>query len=184
MLRGGVQSDNVVSFDFTERSEDNIFSKLPEMMDTADDLERVLTKKNVPLFDLFFITSDLSQRDPEDIFFSFYNTLHASRYHFTITEIEYPKYREQYCYIMEDVYGTKYRLHIQSETQHLEYDHGILVADVKDFRNGLSGDISLVPLSVSPSSPVLVHLNEYGFFGAGWPPKSIVKVNVISSFGE
>ena len=141
VLRGGVQSDNVVSFDFIERSEDDIFSKLTGMMDTAEDLERVLTKKNVPLFDVFLITSDLSQRDPEDIFFSFYTNLHTCRYHFTITEIEYPKYREQYCYIMEDAYGTKYRLHIQSETQHLEYDHGILVADVQDFRNGLSVDL-------------------------------------------
>ena len=89
-----------------------------------------------------FIISDLSQRNPTDIFFSYYSNLHASRYHYTITGIEYPKYREQYCYRMEDAYGTRYRLHIQSETQHLEYDHGILVADVQDFRNGLSGDIS------------------------------------------
>lgn len=138
---GGSQSDDVASFEFIERSEDNIFSELPEMMDTAADLEKVLTKKNVPLFDVFFIVSDLFQRDPADIFFSYYSNLHASRYHFTITGIEYPKYREQYCYRMEDTYGTRYRLHIQSETQHLEYDHGILVADVQDFRNGLSGDM-------------------------------------------
>ena len=139
---GGIQSADVASFEFIERSEDNIFSELPEMMDTAADLEKVLTKKNVPLFDVFFIISDLSQRNPADIFFSYYSNLHTSRYHYTITGIEYPKYREQYCYRLEDAYGTRYRLHIQSETQHLEYDHGILVADVQDFRNGLSGDTS------------------------------------------
>src|SRR5699024_5794934 len=43
---GGIQSADVASFEFIERSEDNIFSELPEMMDTAADLERVLTKKN------------------------------------------------------------------------------------------------------------------------------------------
>ena len=138
---GNAQSGNVVSFEFIERSEDDIFAELPEMMDTAADLEKVLTKKKVPLFDVFFITSDLSRRDPEDIFFSYYRNLHACRYQYTITGIEYPKYREKYCYRLEDRYGTRYRLHIQSETQHLEYDHGILIADVQDFRNGLSGDV-------------------------------------------
>lgn len=137
IFEGNFQNKNVVSFEFIERSEDNIFSELSEMMDTAADLEKVLTKKNAPLFDVFFITSDLAQENPEDIFFYYYRKLHDCQYRFTITGIECLQYRGKCCFRMEDQYGTQYRLYIQSETQHLEFNHGILMTDVQDFRDGL-----------------------------------------------
>lgn len=135
---GGMQQSSIVAFEFKERSEDSIFAELPEKMEKADELESAFVKKNVPLYDVFFLTSDVCIETPESIFFACYEKLHNSKYRFTITGIEYPKDRECSCYRMEDRFGTRYRLYIQSETEHLEFNHGLLVSDVQDFRDGLS----------------------------------------------
>lgn len=137
---GGAQSENVVSFEFVERNEDNIFVELQEKMESADALETAFVKKNVPLYDVFFLTSDMCMEKPESVFFTYYEKLHNSKYRFTITGVECSKDEGGSYYKMEDRFGTRYRLYIQSETEHLEFTHGLLVTDVQDFRDGVLGE--------------------------------------------
>lgn len=136
ILEDGRLGRFVESFDFKERCIDSIHSELSGKLSALDDVKGVFNKHVVPLFDVYFISSDFYMDSPDNLFFAFYDRLHESPYKFTIIGHHQDDY-ETY-YIMKDWYGNTYRLFVQSETEHLEFTHGLLVSsEFNEFRNGL-----------------------------------------------
>lgn len=129
---------HVAAFKFVKRCEDSIFMDISAQLDNFHNLKGCFTKKNVPLYDVYFITKDTYDETPETLFFNMYDKLHESKYKFTVTGVEHLDDSDVLFYKMSDRFGTKYRLFIQSETEHLEFAHGILVSEeMKEFRDGM-----------------------------------------------
>lgn len=138
VLEDGLCGQYVAALDFTKRCEDSIFNDLSAKLSNIHEVRSEFTKKNVPLYDIYFISKDYYMETPETLFFNFYDKLHASKYRFTITGMDYMDDSGILYYKLNDRYDNQYRLFIQSETEHLEYTHGIIVSDeLEDFRKGL-----------------------------------------------
>lgn len=121
---------------FSKRTADSISSNLSEKMHNIHDIKTLFTKYTIPLFDVFFIVSDFYPEKPEDVFFALYDKLHNSLYRFTVTRYHQDDY-ESY-YLLRDRFGNMYRLFIQSEKEHLEFTHGLLVsATINDSHAGI-----------------------------------------------
>lgn len=126
----------VADLDFSKRCTDSLYGDLSDKLENANEIRAAFTKDAIPLYDVYFIVSDLYMGTPENLFFGYYDRLHESKYRFTIIDIHEDEY-ESY-YLMKDRYGNRYRLFVQSETEHLEFTHGLLVsAELNDFRNGM-----------------------------------------------
>lgn len=126
----------VKAFDFNERCMDSIHLELSGKLRTRDAVKVAFKKHIVPLFDIYFISDDLYMDSPDNLFFAFYDRLHDKPHQFTITVHHQDDY-ETY-YIMKDRYGHMYRLFVQSETEHLEFTHGLLFSpECNEFRNDL-----------------------------------------------
>lgn len=173
ILEDGRLGRFVANFEFDERCIDSIHYDLSEKVSNAGDVIETFTKETVPLFDVYFISSDIYMESPDTLFFAFYDKLHQSRYKFTIIghhEDEYETY-----YIMKDWFGNKYRLFIQSETEHLEFTHGLLVStELNEFRNGLG--------YVNPVEPGAPEQKMIPVFKKDGSPMSIVDGATVLDF--
>ncbi len=136
ILEDGRLGAYVSNVEFARRTEDSINEELTAQANLAHDIKHSFTKDTVALFDLYFIVSDLYMEKPEDLFFAYYDRLHNSPFGFTIYKYHQDDY-ENYL-LMKDWFGNKYRLFIQTETEHLEFTHGLLISSaLNEFREGL-----------------------------------------------
>lgn len=136
IMEDGRLGPNMAGVEFVKRTVDSLREELIGKLHTAFDVEKIFTKENAELFDIYFITSDLYMKKPENLFFACYDRLHTSSFEFTITGFHQDDY-ENY-YIMKDWRGNMYRLFIQSETEYMEFTHGVLVStEINDFNRGL-----------------------------------------------
>lgn len=126
VLEDGRLGRFVAAFDFNERCIDSIHSDLSGKLSNTYSVEEVFTKDTVPLYDVFFISSNMYRESPDSLFLSFYDRLHHSIYKLTIIGHHLDEY-ETY-YIMKDRFGNKYRLFVMSETEHMVYTHGLLAS--------------------------------------------------------
>ena len=134
--REGVFGKNLVLFEFHERYEDSIYRHLNEEHHNVYDIKNYMKKKYIPLYDINFIVSDLYNGSPESLFFQCYPRLHESKFRLTITGINRTMGSDAMYYELEDRYGTKYRLFCQSESELLEYSHGVMISgDIDDIRS-------------------------------------------------
>lgn len=128
----------VKACEFSERCVDSLFTDVSLRMENGNNIRAEFTKRNVPLYDVYFIVRDSYTETPETLFFKFYNKMHNTKFRFTITGVDYAFDEDGLYYKLEDRFGIRYRLFIQSESEHLEFTHGILVSDeMEDFRKGV-----------------------------------------------
>lgn len=163
----------VTRVEFNERGIDSIRADLFDKVSNAGDMLQKLTKEIIPLYDVYFISRDIYMQSPDTLFFAFYDKLHQSRYRFTIIghhEDEYETY-----YIMKDWFGSQYRLFVQSETEHMEFTHGLLGAtELNGFCNGLS--------YVDPVEPGVTEQKMISVFKKDGSPMSIVDGATVLDF--
>lgn len=126
----------ITSFEFVERREDSLLRDVSVKLHNIHDVKEIFTKKNVALYDVFFITEDSFADSPETLFFEIYQELHESKFRLTITGTGVLDDTDVTYYKMEDRCGNKFRLFIQSESEHREFIHGITEFDDYDMRNG------------------------------------------------
>lgn len=162
ILEDGRMGSNIVDVVFSKRTVDSINEDITTLLQDAHDVKKTFTKHTVPLFDIHFIVNDFYMEKPENLFFAFYDRLHTSLYKFTIVGIHQDEY-ESY-YLMKDWFGNMYRLFIQSETEHLEYTHGLLVSTaLNDFRAGIvntgepgAPEEKMIPVFKRDGSPMMI----------------------------
>ncbi len=136
VMEDGRLGEMVLNFEFVRRCIDSLNGELLSMLNNAFSIRETFTKDKIALFDVYFISSDLYANKPENLFFAFYEKLHKSYFRFTITGFHHDDY-ESY-WIMKDWFGNMYRLFVQSETEHLEFTHGLLVSDeLNEFKKGI-----------------------------------------------
>lgn len=162
ILEDGRLGRYIADVKFSRRTEDSINADLIRQIQDNCDIGWTFTKETVPLFDVYFIASDLCMKSPEDLFFSFYDKMHTSAYKFTIVK----RYQDDYenYYIMRDWFGNMYRLFIQSETEYLEFVHGLLVSvAVDDFYTGIDevgeaniSEEKMIPVFKKDGTPMMI----------------------------
>ena len=132
-------SKYVAGFSVEEFTAAEIFPEIEDSIQHYNDIPTLLTKERLYLYDIFFIVKDSFSGTPEDLFFHYYNSFRNSRFRFTITGIHLiDDYQIEY-YSAEDLYGLRYRLFVQKETDHLEKMYGVAITDeLVDFRSGKS----------------------------------------------
>ena len=136
VMEDGRLGEMVSKFEFVKRCIDSLNEELLSKLDNAFSVKETFTKDKIALFDVYFISSDLYTDKPERLFFSFYEKLHKSYFRFTIIGHHHDGY-ENY-WIMKDWFGNMYRLFIQSETEHMEFTHGMLISDeLIEFKKGM-----------------------------------------------
>ena len=113
----------IYGFDFSERYADDILKEINDKL-VDGDVRSLMTKKNVPVFDVYFSTRQTCPEKPETVFFQYYERLHRSSYRFTIFKLEKDPETGIVFYKMKDRYDNIYRLYIQSEEEHLKFMHG------------------------------------------------------------
>jgi len=139
VMNNSLYGSNVVNFFFEERSEDSLFSDLSLKLNNINDISESFIKDNAALYDVYFITDDMYSETPENLFFKFYEELHTSKHRFTIIGISKSVQGNDRYYLMADRYGIKYRVFMQSYTEHLEYTHGIIVSEeMLDYRKEMA----------------------------------------------
>jgi len=116
-----------------------ILAQIEDSIHHYNDIPTLLTKERLFLYDFFFIVKDSFSGSPEDLFFHYYDAFHNSRFRFTITGIHTIEDFNIEYYCVEDLYGLRYRLFVQKETEYLEKMHGLAITDeLADFRNTMS----------------------------------------------
>ncbi len=130
----------VVSLNFNERRVEGIFRHISDRLTESESLSDLLTKQNIPLYNINFTISDSCPKSPEAVFFQFYKELHESRFQLTITGISRAMSSGTVFYRLKDCFHNTYRLFLQTEKQRLAFSHGISItgkyADIQEYLNG------------------------------------------------
>ena len=138
MLRETPDVSWIKTITFYTRFAGSIFRDLQDKMTNIfAELPTVLTKKNIPLYDIYFVTKSNCPLSPKDFFLSYYPLLHAGVYvpesteddegfkdvRFMLTIIAEGRDRlsDLPYMLMQDSFGTGYRLFL--ETAHEFTDH-------------------------------------------------------------
>lgn len=128
---------------FYTRFTGSIFRDLQDkMINIFAELPTVITKKNIPLYDIYFVTSEDSPLSPEDYFFSYYPILHAGVYvpegeeddegfkdvRFMLTIIGKGRDRvtDLPFLLMQDAFGTGYRLFPETCNEFTDHINGCI----------------------------------------------------------
>lgn len=110
----------------------NIFAELP----------KVITKKNIPLYDIYFVTNEECPLSPEDYFLSYYPILHAGvyepeseeyderfkdvRFMLTIVGEGRDKVTDLPFLLIQDAFGTGYRLFPERVDEFTDHINGCI----------------------------------------------------------
>lgn len=109
----------VAAFEFKKRAKVRIIQELKEKQDEESEMEDLMQRKDLALYDVFFLTKEEWKETPETLFFQFYPKLH-SKYRLTIKGIASEENGERLFYKMTDRFGNGYRLFIQSVKEYGE----------------------------------------------------------------
>ena len=119
----------LVSIDFHERYEESIFRHLIPLVEDAGKLETFIDKEHVELYNIHFTVDDRYPGTPESLFFRYYPEVYKSEWKVTMIGLGHAFGSGKLYYLLEDRYGIRYRLFLQTESQRLRYSHDALIYD-------------------------------------------------------
>ena len=120
-----IWTQNVYSVVFARRHEASIYRHLLQAVgDNIDEIKKVFTKKYIELYNIHFTVKDNVPATPESIFLKFYPSLTRGDWRVTIIGISHAMESGVRCWILEDKYGIRYRLFMNTESGFLKYSHG------------------------------------------------------------
>ena len=135
---------------FYTRFTGSIFCDLQDKMSNIfAELPTVISKKNIPLYDIYFVTTEDCPLTPEDYFFSYYPVLHAGVYEPEIEEDDEgffkdvrlmmtvvgegrDKVTDLHFLLMRDSFGTGYRLFLETAGGFTDHINGCIYKQEDD----------------------------------------------------
>lgn len=138
-------SNSIVKFKCNPRSLVSVYRQVNSQADNiSKDLSRLLTKKNIAMYDLTLVISDdfrtnrtgnnSEELTPTNIFFKLYEKYLADK-NIYIIDFRHTTYNDSRYYILCDEMDNLYRIFVKSETEYMRYKlgHVIDIEEITDF---------------------------------------------------
>lgn len=123
----------VVSYSFKKRFPVSIYRNIGKNASLSlSSIRQHITKYDLPIVDIHFITADDCPYTPSQVFFHYYTYLYESPLRLTMNNIQLTMDEEYSYFIMRDRFQNQYRIFIQTETEHLESMHGAMITGADD----------------------------------------------------
>ncbi len=131
---------SIVDFKISQRSAVSVYRQINSQAENLSvDIPRLLSKKNLALYDLTLIISN-DFYSPIDAFFKLYSGFLEDK-EITILDFNTTTYRDSKYYVISDRMDNLYRLFVKSETEYMRYQLGHMVdtEDIRDFGTAIDG---------------------------------------------
>ena len=123
----------VVSYSIKKRFPVSIYRNIGKKASLSlSSVQSHITKYDLPIVDVHFITADECPYKPSQVFFHYYTNLYESPLRLTMTDLQLTMDGEYSYFIMKDRFQNQYRIFIQTETEHLESMHGAIITGADD----------------------------------------------------
>ncbi len=122
----------ILGFSYAKRSCISIYRQIAHMAINIDaDWKKLLTKKNIPLYDMYLIIDDELLAEsygstPNDVFFSYFEKSLSKR-GFYLQDYLYTTHKDAKYFLLVDEMDNRYRLFVRTRTESDRYTYGNII---------------------------------------------------------